>query len=56
VRINKINKDLSSPEVVETDESLLLKFVSVAFNNKLKFCDVLPPTDAEENLNQELEF
>ncbi|KAK2418850.1 XH/XS domain-containing protein [Trifolium repens] len=51
VEKNQINEDLSYSEVVETDESLLLKFVNVAFNNKSEFCDVLPPPDAEEKLN-----
>jgi hypothetical protein len=34
---NQINEDLSSSEVVETDKSLLLKFVNTAFNNKPEF-------------------
>jgi hypothetical protein len=55
VEKNQINEDLSSSEVVETNESLLLKFVNVAFNNKSEFCDVLPPPDAEEKLNLESE-
>ncbi|KAK2400521.1 XH/XS domain-containing protein [Trifolium repens] len=55
VEKNQINEDLSSSEVVETDESLLLKFVNVAFNNKSEFCDVLPPPNAEEKLNLESE-
>jgi hypothetical protein len=50
---NQIKEDLSSSKVVETDESLRLRFVNAAFNNKPEFCDVLPPPDAEEKLNLE---
>jgi hypothetical protein len=32
---NRIIEDLSFSEVVETDESLLLRFVNTSFNNKL---------------------
>jgi hypothetical protein len=46
---NQIIEDLSSLEVVKTDESLLLRFVDDVFNNKLEFRDVLPPPDAEKS-------
>jgi hypothetical protein len=52
---NQIIEDLSSLEVVKTDESLLLRFVNAAFNNKPESRDVLPPPDAEEKSNIESE-
>ncbi|CAJ2640348.1 unnamed protein product [Trifolium pratense] len=52
---NRIIEDLSSSEVVETDEFLHLRFVNASFNNKPELWYVLPPLDVKENLNLELE-
>ncbi|GAU20569.1 hypothetical protein TSUD_33160 [Trifolium subterraneum] len=52
---NQIIEDLSSLEVVKTDESLLLRFVNAAFSNKPESRDVLPPPDVEEKTNIESE-